>query len=301
MLLGNRIRILDLLPCESGSDESLIQCELRIVALSDRPEFDALSYCWGTTNDNSQHIMISDTYKEITVNLHAALRRLRVRDRKRQLWVDQLCIDQANIDEKIHQVRMMSQIYSACRRCIIWFGDLKDGSTELAEASAAVELIDYLANKHAKLPWDPTTENFQKAARGIHSMSPEYHSWWQRIWTYQEAILPPRKSIFWGPLVVSWESLTQASHQRVTVGYPPAIFLNISAFACPRPRHITPNCLHNLLIGVQWINLVKSDDPPDDLLLMVMKTRFLRDAHQPHDKVLGMLGLVSPQEAPNTQ
>lgn len=299
MLIGDQIRILDLLPYEDGNNESLIKCELRIVALSDHPEFDALSYCWGVSNNNNnQQVQVSNIYKEISVNLHAALRRLRFRDRKRQLWVDQLCIDQANIDEKIHQVRMMSQIYSACRWCIIWFGDLKDGSTELSEASAAVGLIEFLAKKHAKLAWDPTRENFQKAARGIHSMSPEHQSWWQRIWTYQEAILPRRKSIFWGPLVVSWETLTRANHQRVTVGYPTSILLNISAFACPRPRHISSNCLKNLLLSVQWIDLVQSRRPREDLLLMMMETRSLRDAHQPHDKVLGMLGLVSPQEAP---
>lgn len=303
MLVGDQIRILDLLPCEDGNNKSPIVCVLRTVALSDHPEFDALSYCWGVTNNSNQQSKGSDTVKkpwDISGNLHAALRRLRLQDRKRQLWVDQICIDQANTDEKISQVRMMNQIYSACRCCIIWFGDLRDGSTELAEATAAVELIECVASKNAKLPSDQTTQNFQKAARGVHSMSPECHPWWQRIWTYQEAVLPPRKKIFWGPLVLPWQSLTGANHQRVTGGFPISIYQNMSAFTCPQPRHVTRNCLNNLLLAVHWINSVRSGQPPADLLLMVMKTRSLRDAHQPHDKVLGMLGLVSPKEAPNT-
>lgn len=304
MLLGDQIRIMDLLPCEDGNDKSPIVCVLRTVALSDHPEFDALSYCWGVTNNNNQQSKDSDTVKkpwEISGNLHAALRRLRLQDRKRQLWVDQICIDQANTDEKISQVRMMNQIYSACRCCIIWFGDLKDGSTELVEATAAVELIECVASKNAKLSWDQTTKNFQRAARGVHSMSPECHPWWQRIWTFQEAVLPPRKSIFWGPLVLSWQSLTLANRQCLTGGCPPPILRNLSAFACPRPRHIGKNCLLNLFLAVGWIDLVRSNRPQEDLLLMVMRTRSLRDASQPQDKILGMLGLLSPQHVPNTK
>lgn len=297
MLLGDQIRILDLLPCEDGNDESLIQCELRIVALDDHPEFDALSYCWGTNSINKQQIKVSDTCKEISAHLHAALRRLRVRDRKRQLWIDQLCIDQNNTDEKTHQVRLMPRIYSACRWCFIWFGDLQDGSDELAWASAAAELIEYLANEDATLPWDPTPENLQKAAQGVHSMCPKSHPWWKRIWTYQEALLPRRKSILWGPLVVPWQSLTQARARTLTHSFFTGMRLDRSAFRYPGLNPIS-NCLDNLLLTVQWINTTAAGG--DDLLVILMKTRSRRDAHQPHDQVFGMLGLVSPKDAPNS-
>lgn len=304
MLHGDQIRILDLLPCEDGNDESLIRCELRIVVLEDDPEFDALSYCWGTNNNNHQQIKLSDRYKEIPVNLHAALRRLRLRDRKRQLWVDQLCIDQDNTEEKIHQVRMMSRIYSTCRWCLIWLGDLEDGSRELAEASAAAEVIECLADEDATISWNLRSENIHyryaacDAARGVHAMGPESHSWWRRIWTYQEAVLPKRKSILWGPLVVPWQSLTKARSRAVVGGQLHNILVNMSAVACYHRLPPGSKCLSNLLMNVEYINTVAPGG--DDLLLLVMKTRSRRDAHQPHDKILGMLGLVSTQQAPNS-
>jgi hypothetical protein len=44
-------------------------------------------------------------------NCEAALRRLRLPSAPRQLWVDAICIDQTNIEERNHQVGMMDLIF----------------------------------------------------------------------------------------------------------------------------------------------------------------------------------------------
>ena len=56
----------------------------------------------------------------ITRNLFLALRGLRKAD-KRVLWVDQLCIEQANVAERNHQVGIMLQIYQMLQD-ITWAG-----------------------------------------------------------------------------------------------------------------------------------------------------------------------------------
>jgi hypothetical protein len=38
------------------------------------------------------------------------------------LWVDQICIDQLNIEERNHQVNLMSKIYQLATRTIVWLG-----------------------------------------------------------------------------------------------------------------------------------------------------------------------------------
>jgi len=59
----------------------------------------------------------------VTRNLHAALNRLRLPDKPRTLWVDAICIDQADVVEKGHQVALMGEIYSKTTRGIIFLGE----------------------------------------------------------------------------------------------------------------------------------------------------------------------------------
>lgn len=48
MVSSNEIRILDLLPSPSNDSEAPIKCELRTVALASKPDYEALSYVWGS-------------------------------------------------------------------------------------------------------------------------------------------------------------------------------------------------------------------------------------------------------------
>jgi hypothetical protein len=66
----------------------------------------------------------------ITRNLDVALRYLRSNDQARLLWIDALCINQSNNDEKSLQVAIMKKIYSHADCVIAWLGPEKDNSNE---------------------------------------------------------------------------------------------------------------------------------------------------------------------------
>ncbi|KAH7310863.1 heterokaryon incompatibility protein-domain-containing protein, partial [Stachybotrys elegans] len=112
------IRVLVLHPGKRGSR---IECSLTTHDLSQNPRFEALSYVWGQTVP-SHDIVCNKTTRTIGNNLFHALDRLRLPDKDRYLWVDALCINQADNGEKTHQVRMMGDIYSRARRVLIWLG-----------------------------------------------------------------------------------------------------------------------------------------------------------------------------------
>ena len=86
--------------------------------LRDVPSYEALSYTWGTS-DNQEYIYVTDladplrtpSCLRIRANLASALRHLRYPDWQRTLWVDAISINQADIDERGRQVKRMSQIY----------------------------------------------------------------------------------------------------------------------------------------------------------------------------------------------
>ncbi|ATZ50325.1 hypothetical protein BCIN_05g06850 [Botrytis cinerea B05.10] len=126
------IRLLDLQPGEAGDP---VVCSIRFHTLGSKGGFEALSYCWGNANDSSELILYpsemngpSEVYST-TGSVFMALRQLRYRDRPRSIWIDQLCINQNDIEERAQQVNMMTEIYSNASAVNIWLGD-GDLSTE---------------------------------------------------------------------------------------------------------------------------------------------------------------------------
>ncbi|KAL8637086.1 MAG: hypothetical protein Q9226_009162 [Calogaya cf. arnoldii] len=123
-LSSSTFRILILASARNKRDHN--HCTMQFVDLEntadDRPAYEALSYTWGKSPD--RHIIFVDgLHFPITPNLDLALSYLRKPDEPRVLWIDALCIDQENLAEKNHQVRMMQSIYSKASRVLIWPGE----------------------------------------------------------------------------------------------------------------------------------------------------------------------------------
>jgi hypothetical protein len=81
------IRLLVLRP-GSGDDE--VACDLSIVSLTEQPIFEALSYTWGDPFKKLP-LKCGSGIGLVTVNLHSALRHIRLVDKARVIWVDALC------------------------------------------------------------------------------------------------------------------------------------------------------------------------------------------------------------------
>ncbi len=113
------IRLLRLLP---GSWEDSLSCDLQVVSLDDQPGYQALSYVWGTS-DIVKTVWLHGKAFEATLNLWAALRRLRNPCHERIIWADATCINQKDLEERSHQVALMGEIYSSASEVFVWLGD----------------------------------------------------------------------------------------------------------------------------------------------------------------------------------
>ncbi|KAH7370781.1 heterokaryon incompatibility protein-domain-containing protein [Rhexocercosporidium sp. MPI-PUGE-AT-0058] len=115
------IRILHLLPALNWEDG--IQCRLSVVCLSndDRLQYQALSYVWGDARITIP-IDVNGFRFDATKNLVEALRALRLQSEERILWIDAICINQANVDERNRQVSMMTEIYRNSLSTVAWLG-----------------------------------------------------------------------------------------------------------------------------------------------------------------------------------
>ncbi|KAF2995184.1 hypothetical protein E8E14_003971 [Neopestalotiopsis sp. 37M] len=131
-LESRSIRIIVLEPASDPSSE--IKCSLYKTSLDYVVNFEALSYSWdgqspdqpincrtvGNLDDDPN--ILYDTLS-VTVNCLHALRALREQSNRRLLWIDGICINQADIDEKSVQVALMGELYAASRGVIVWLGN----------------------------------------------------------------------------------------------------------------------------------------------------------------------------------
>ena len=117
------IRLVTLLPGEFQSD---IHVSLTTVRATEHDvlDFESLSYAWGPAED-PQTIFIGVSGQEtlsVTRNIREALPYLRDAKKPRVLWIDAICVNQKDLEERSSQVRRMAWIYSKAKRVIVWLG-----------------------------------------------------------------------------------------------------------------------------------------------------------------------------------
>ena len=116
---AGRFRLLHLQP---GSDKDQLCFELHVAAFEDEPEYEAISYCWGEVIP-SCNIVCNGTRLPVTKNAADALWHFRLPNRVRVLWMDAVCIDQQNKQEKSEQVTDMYRIYGGSRHTLAFAGN----------------------------------------------------------------------------------------------------------------------------------------------------------------------------------
>ena len=218
-LEGKEIRLLELLPSKWSKNRDFVACRMvkRSLADEDGLRYETLSYCWGRQERRVPVFVVPvplpvdgkiDEVVFVTPQLYAALRRLRHEEASRYLWIDQICIDQANGEEKGEQVLMMGEIYSTSWRTVIWLG-------EEDNFRPAIESLLRTGSKASALP----DEQFFKAIVRHLEVNPEApaelkalehllnRDWFVRAWIFQEAALGNDLQVWYGGLVTSFENL----------------------------------------------------------------------------------------------
>lgn len=176
----------------SREDESLMG-SMVAVSPDEIPPYKALSYTWGTpygpeelrkldlsTQSCQTRSVICDwRVLPVTENLYDALVELRSREETAFLWIDAICINQKDEDEKSLQVQMMASIYSKAEMVIVWLGK---GSPECDEAIKLLTSAGEINNPNTLIA--AYTEEQWVLIKTFCS-----RQWFVRTWTLQEAIL----------------------------------------------------------------------------------------------------------------
>jgi heterokaryon incompatibility protein (HET) len=156
----------------SGSRDPDIEFNLSVHWFGDGTPFECLSYTWGNSTFPysklaeelepayrlDYEIGVNGDVLTVQKNLYDApkMPRSRIKGRKSSgyFWIDAICINQMDIEEKSWQVAMMDQIYRAATRTIVWVG-LEDEFME--DAFSLIKSIGTIPrNRHRPL----TIEDF---------------------------------------------------------------------------------------------------------------------------------------------
>ncbi|KAE9374113.1 HET-domain-containing protein, partial [Stipitochalara longipes BDJ] len=117
-LASNEIRLIKI---HSGGEPSAVQCSTFSVQKENLPDYEALSYVWGSQAD-PKIILLDGVTWHVTPSLYYALLHLRFSDRFRVIWIDALAINQTDIQERNEQVKEMAAIYASAKSTLIWLG-----------------------------------------------------------------------------------------------------------------------------------------------------------------------------------
>lgn len=140
------IRLLKLHPNPTKSSD--IHITLTEALLSETLQYEALSYCWATEDGDdskSQTIYCEGTRIHIIKNCEAALRRLRKGDEDRVLWIDAICINQSDDEERSSQVNMMAMIYKSAASVKIYLGEPSEDIDPKTKKGVSDTTVNFLA------------------------------------------------------------------------------------------------------------------------------------------------------------
>ncbi|PVH70708.1 HET-domain-containing protein [Cadophora sp. DSE1049] len=165
--------------------------------------FEALSYCWGPVQPQ-ETILCASGSLSVRSNLASALRYLRYQDRPRIIWIDAICIDQSNPDERSVQVARMGSIYALAERVVVWLGlPTEDSALALRELETMGKQIE-MAQGTRQSPecTHPEWETMCPDTKTVKSFLAR--PWFQRLWIWQEITLAKQAQVQCGHATTSW-------------------------------------------------------------------------------------------------
>ena len=259
--------------------------------------YTALSYVWG--NPALVTTMICNGKKfPITQNLELALHRLRRSDVSIMLWVDQICINQDDLQEKGQQVILMSTIYQRAWSTLVWLGEEADNSDDAIDTLLTTKTaLQYYQDGKA-----PNAEDFERLFLPA-SDSPKWQElgklmrrpWFQRIWIIQEVVLSQQLIVMCGTRCISWADLALFGFCMVDNDFEQ--YLNSHGDSVGKDEDSESGSIRALKIS--RIKDYNDTSPRKTTFLDGLVEGRAAQATNPRDKVFAIMGLTNTQLYPD--
>ena len=218
---SNMIRLLTI---ESGENESELCGRLAETTIQSSPAYEALSYAW-EMSENSYYLSTSEGNILISCCVWRALLDLRYSNQPRIVWVNSLCINQADRKEKAQQVLLMKEIFACTQRVLIYMGpqtphtllglSLLDTVLHTLESFSESATMRISEGDLLKLGLPPASD-----ISWISLLRIAQNPWFRRIWTTQEFVVSKAATFMIGRTAIGPDFLLRALSIAVTTSMP---------------------------------------------------------------------------------
>jgi hypothetical protein len=276
--------------------EDVLECDLVDASLHEKPMYIALSYCWGRA-DPVNRILLNGKVISITENLYKALKSYRLASYTHDnvaIWVDTVCINQQDVEERMAQVSLMRNIYSQASSVrvdlghvdlswypgyellnkLLWVAHLEESFPIGGDYTSDSIIREYCLPGQSDAVWNTYRCLFGSA-------------WFTRTWILQEIALSKDADVNYGIFSFKWQHLVLSFklYQLLQLEQPGS------------HDNILLNEMRGMLYMTKIIAFCNYSLQPRSRYTWLETVRLAKDFHvtDARDKIFGVLGFVDEQ------
>jgi hypothetical protein len=292
-LQERHIRVLEIESLPHASD--IISCRCIHVSLNDRSQkYVAVSYTWGSDQKPCQ-LLVNGRILSITQSVHDIFQSKIMAEAGTRLWIDAVCINQEDLNEKASQVGVMRDIYSNAESTRVWLGPRsEDSDFAIGFTEELFSILSIFQIRETNLvAYDYATKYPEGAPEWVALAHLLERPWFTRTWVIQEVALATHAEIVCGDTTLSWDTLEQVIHQLVDLGF--AGIVGTTNDNDLRILHSPPG-----LVKVEKLcdlrKRIRAQEPRS-ILGLTVRFSSSRTTEQ-SDKIYGVLGLATDGNDP---
>jgi hypothetical protein len=204
------MRLLRLCP---GRPSEPIRCEFVVSPQAQSGPYEAISYVWGHPA-MSESIIVHGKPFNVTTSAYAIMLQRRSRSREQIIWIDQVCINQADLEEKANQVRAMNNIFRRASLVSAWLGPSQDAhhvQRVFAQLHFLREGRGWSGEKIRDYILNQAYSNEQRVTAELRAVAEFFRNpWFYRVWIVQEAAVAKKLHVIYGGICMDWIHIGRA-------------------------------------------------------------------------------------------
>lgn len=280
---------------------SRLSAEVVPCQLQHAPSYFAISYVWSHGPQDIQPILLNGSKLYVRRNVYDILDRCSSFFWPQYVWIDSICIDQTNDNEKTYQVRKMKEIYSRAETVLVCLGkgpgwlafylirELNNVRSLYGEGSVPGYIDDFFQRRR--------TDPFLYARiRALESLL--VHPWFERVWVVQEVVVSKKVMICFGTQSIWWQEFYDML-QGIISGR------TVASLGGQSSKEFTPVAVSRYL-GISSLTLlfayrIQYHGLGPDKISRVLRLFGEREAKMPIDKVFALLGIAKSYDTDLTR